>query len=112
MDAGRRFVSDLKGRSRGRTPRIQREPRAAWHKGNVGALALGQKAQPVERANCRHGWASGPTPTGGPPMTGIRYGLTATALGLASSVSIIAMAQAQGVIGNLAKNDSIMIDGR
>ena len=45
-------------------------------------------------------------------MTGIRYGLTATALGLASSVSIIAMAQAQGVIGNLAKNDSIMIDGR
>src|SRR5437870_1626588 len=38
--------------------------------------------------------------------------LLATAVGLAASVSTIAMAQAQGVIGNLAKNDSIFVDGK
>src|SRR5229473_42722 len=40
------------------------------------------------------------------------YRLLAIAVGLAASVSTIAMAQAQGVIGNLAKNDSIFVDGK
>ena len=43
------------------------------------------------------------------------YRSLAIAVGLASSVSTIAMAQAQGVqgvIGNLGKNDSIFVDGR
>src|SRR5437660_8020265 len=52
-------------------------------------------------------------PTGkGSPMNTTGHRLLAIAVGLAASVSTIAMAQAQGVIGNLAKNDSIFVDGK
>ncbi len=45
-------------------------------------------------------------------MLNTKYRLGAFAVALASSVSIAAMAQAQGVIGSIAKNDSIFIDGK
>src|SRR5262249_28468350 len=46
------------------------------------------------------------------PMTATRNTLVAIAFGLALSASPTAIARAQGVIGNLANNASILIDGR
>src|SRR5262249_12725229 len=45
-------------------------------------------------------------------MKNTRYRLLAITIGLASTVSTIAMAQEPKVIGSLANNDGIFIDGR
>src|SRR3974377_406403 len=45
-------------------------------------------------------------------MKSARRRFLGIAVGLASRVSMVAMAHAQGVLGNLANNDSVFIDGR
>ena len=45
-------------------------------------------------------------------MNSAKHSLLGITVALASSVSMIAMAHAQGVLGNLAENDSVFVDGR